>query len=314
MAARLRLGPLHNITWGMPIELGDKRVLRPGRLLWLRAIGWLAFSVFAVAILFGETSDALSKWGAHGSAALTFLARCSGPLVALLAYAALVRVGEARRPTELGLKAAVPQLLGGLVIGATMFAAVMLIMTLSGLYQLRYVGPMPAWQPAGAAMEAGVVEELLVRGLLFRLVWRAFGPIVAFLISAAAFGAGHLGNDHASLFAMICIALEAGVMLGAFYALTGRLWMSIGVHAAWNFAQGYLFGAFVSGESLGPSLIVSHADKGVAEWLTGGPFGPEASLPALAVCCAVGGVALLLAAKSGRFNAADQLKQSNLRW
>lgn len=304
---------MQKITWGIPIELGNKRVLRPGRLLWLRAIGWLVFCVFAIAILFGETSDALSKWVAHESGALALLARCSGPLVALLAYAALVRFGEARRPTELGLKAAAPQLLGGVVIGAIMFAAVMLIMTFSGLYQVRYVGLMPAWHSAGAAIEAGFVEELLVRGLLFRLIWRAFGPILAFLISAAAFGAGHLGNDHASLFAMICIALEAGVMLGAFYALTGRLWMSIGVHAAWNFAQGYLFGAVVSGESLGPSLAVSHANNGVAEWLTGGPFGPEASLAALAVCCAVGGVVLLLAARAGRFNAANQVKESNVR-
>jgi membrane protease YdiL (CAAX protease family) len=38
------------------------------------------------------------------------------------------------------------------------------------------------------------------------------------------------------LFAVFCISLEAGVMLGAFYALTDRLWVSIGVHIGWNFA------------------------------------------------------------------------------
>ena len=27
------------------------------------------------------------------------------------------------------------------------------------------------------------------------------------------------------------------------YALTGRLWVPIGLHLAWNFAQGYIFGA-----------------------------------------------------------------------
>ena len=81
-------------------------------------------------------------------------------------------------------------------------------------------------------------------------------------------------------------------MLGAFYALTGRLWVSIGVHVSWNFTQGYLFGAAVSGGDLGVSLATSIADPGQPLWLTGGAFGPEASLPALLVCSSVGFAAL----------------------
>jgi membrane protease YdiL (CAAX protease family) len=298
---------MHYARWGRPVELGQKRVLKPGRVLWLRALIWLAFCVFAVAFLFGETSDVITKSIPGGSAPLAFVARCSGPIVALLAYVVLVRLGEARHPVELGFKAAAPQLLVGLLLGAAMFASVMLILTGTGLYELRYVGWTPAWKPAAASIEAGIVEELMVRGLILRLMWRSFGPVVAFLVSAAAFGAGHLGNDNATVFAVVCVALEAGIMLGAFYALTRRLWVSIGVHVAWNFAQGYLFGAVVSGEPLGPSLAVSEAKNGFADWLTGGPFGPEASLPALAVCSAVGATTLLLAWKAGRFS--DSLEE-----
>lgn len=292
---------MYTTTWFKPIDLGENGVLKPGRWLWLRALAWLVFSIFAVALLFGMTSDMVSKVVPGDSALLAFVARCSGPLLAFAAYIALVRVGEARRPVELDLKPAVPQLLAGLALGAAMFATVMLILAVGGFYELRFVGWAPAWQSAGAAAEAGIVEELMVRGLMLRLLWRAFGPIAAFLLSAAAFGVGHLGNDNATVFAVICIALEAGVMLGAFYALTGRLWVSIGVHIAWNFAQGYVFGAAVSGESLGPSLVVSQPKSGFAEWLTGGPFGPEASLPALLVCSAVGAVTLLWARRAGRF-------------
>ena len=43
----------------------------------------------------------------------------------------------------------------------------------------------------------------------------------------------------------------AGLMFCSLYALTGRLWVPIGLHLAWNFAQGYLFGANVSGNNLG---------------------------------------------------------------
>jgi integrase len=139
------------------------------------------------------------------------------------------------------------------------------------------------------------------RAVLLRLVWRAFGPWVAFAVSAALFGFGHIGNPNATVFAAIAIALEAGIMLGAFYALTGRLWMSIGVHAAWNFTQGYVFGAAVSGGNFGPAMANSVARPGKPEWLTGGPFGPEASAPALIVCMIVGLVVTWMAWRAGQF-------------
>ncbi|WP_342250648.1 CPBP family intramembrane glutamic endopeptidase [Sphingomonas sp. OTU376] len=154
---------------------------------------------------------------------------------------------------------------------------------------------------AGLALQSAVVEELLVRGVILRLLWRTFGPVVAFAASAALFGLGHAFNPGATVMSVVCIALEAGIMLGALYALTGRLWMSIGVHGAWNFTQGYVFGAAVSGGNFGPSLArsIAHTDANV--WLSGGGFGPEASLPALLVCTAVGLVALWLAKRAGRF-------------
>ena len=79
----------------------------------------------------------------------------------------------------------------------------------------------------------------------------------------------------------------AGVMFCGLYTLTGRLWVPIGVHAAWNLAQGYLFGAAVSGGNLGGPIAVSTARAGAPTWLTGGTFGPEASLPALTLITAV---------------------------
>ena len=62
----------------------------------------------------------------------------------------------------------------------------------------------------------------------------------------------------------------AGLMFCALYAWTGRLWVPIGVHLAWNLAQGYLFGATVSGGNLGGSILLSTARPGAPAWLTGG--------------------------------------------
>jgi membrane protease YdiL (CAAX protease family) len=287
--------------WGVPVVLGNRRVLHPGMLRWLRALGWMVLVGFLSVLSFGAPYSALDHFLPDaGWIEVASNAACA--LIALGVYTGLVWFGEARAPTELALKAALPGLFWGLLIGVLMFSAVMGIMAVFGLYDIVWAGAAPAWKSVGSSIESGVLEELLLRAVILRLIWRAFGPWVAFAASAVLFGAGHLGNPNATPFAAICIAVEAGIMLGAFYALTGRLWVSIGVHAAWNFTQGYLFGAAVSGTDFGPSIAHSTARAGVAEWLTGGQFGPEASLPGLFIGTLVGVVVLWMAWKAGRFS------------
>jgi hypothetical protein len=75
------------------------------------------------------------------------------------------------------------------------------------------------------------------------------------------------------------------VLLAAAYVLTGRLWFPIGLHAAWNFTEGSLFGMSVSGYNTEPGLLAGTLKGSVI--LTGGAFGPEASIFAVAVCLAV---------------------------
>lgn len=282
-------------------DLGERRFLHPGKLRWLRALGWLVALFFLLVLASFPLSEALGKAWPKSSAPAQFAASAIGALSALVVYALAVRIAERRWPSELSLRPLLPEVAVGLMIGAAMFAAVMGIMAAFDLYEIRLLGAAPAWVSAGKAIQSGVVEELLIRAVLLRLVWRAFGPWIAFAASAALFGFGHLGNPNATVFAAVCIALEAGIMLGAFYALTGRLWLSIGVHAAWNFTQGYLFGAAVSGTAFGPAIASSTARPGAAEWLTGGAFGPEASLPGLVVCTTVGIAVMRMAWRAGHF-------------
>lgn len=284
---------------GAHMVLGDRRVLGPGRLRWLRALAWMVALFFLCIAAFGTSMQLIQQIVPKNEVELRFVGQCAGVLIALGLYALLVRLGEARLPTELSLRPALKETLAGLALGAAMFAVVMAALVGLGLYDVTYLGPVAAWTAAGKAIEAGVVEELAVRGVMLRLLWRAFGPAPAFFLSALAFGAGHLFNPESSVLAAVAIMLEAGVMLGAFYALTGRLWMSIGVHAAWNFTQGYVFGAIVSGSELGPAIARSTARSDVPIWLSGGSFGPEASLPALGVCTAIGSAILWQAWKSG---------------
>jgi uncharacterized protein len=286
------------LHWGMPPDLGTQRILRPGKWLPLRSLCWMVVMIFAIVLAFGPAMEALSH-SLPKQPVYQFLAKISGALIVRGTYWVLVRLGERRAPSELALKAAPIGIFIGLATGVTMFAAVMAIMAASGFYDITYHGPASAWRGAGLAIESGVLEEVIVRGVVLRLVWRDSGPLVAFIASSLLFGVGHIANPGATLFTTACVAIEAGIMLGSFYALTGRLWVSIGVHAGWNFTQGYLFGAHVSGSDFGPSIAMSTARSDVPNWLTGGAFGPEASVPAFAICTIVGATVLWTARRNG---------------
>src|ERR1700736_6509794 len=99
----------------------------------------------------------------------------------------------------------------------------------------------------GVAIE----EEILWRGLLYRLCAKVFGTWGALLLSAALFSVKHILDNPNVTFAAFAGVLLAGVFLGAAYAATGRLWLPIGRHFGWNFAEGTLFGTDVSGNSPG---------------------------------------------------------------
>jgi uncharacterized protein len=205
---------------------------------------------------------------------------------ALLAYYWFVRVIERRGVTELSLPFALKELLVGALLGTVLFSTTISILWLLGYYQILAVNTiqeMIPWLLTGII--SGTLEELLVRGILFRIMEESLGTWIALIISALVFGALHLANPNATLWAGIAIAIEAGIMLAAAYVYTRRLWVPIGIHFAWNFVQGGIFGVAVSGiESKG---LLQSILNGPA-LLSGGEFGAEASIFAVIVCLAAG--------------------------
>jgi hypothetical protein len=138
---------------------------------------------------------------------------------------------------------------------------------------------------------------LAFRGALFRIVEEGFGTTSALITSAVVFGLLHALNPGATVISTTAIALEAGVLLGAAYALTRNLWFPIGLHFGWNFTEGGIFGVSVSGGPTGKGILsVALAGRPL---LTGGNFGPEASVIAIAVCLAAGIALLLLTVRRG---------------
>lgn len=218
--------------------------------------------------------------------------------ILLSVYVGLVRSLE-RRPT-LELQPRILHVIAGMFLGLALFSSVFGLLHVIGVAQWRGVSaagfdviPMLA-----VAIIAAVGEELAFRGGLFRILEESFGTGTALALSAALFGLLHALNSGATVVSTVAIALEAGVLLAAAYSLTRNLWLPIGLHFGWNFTEGGIFGASVSGGRTHGIFSVSLSGPTL---LTGGRFGPEASVVAIAVCFAVAIVLLVFAVRNGRW-------------
>jgi membrane protease YdiL (CAAX protease family) len=219
--------------------------------------------------------------------------------LAIAVYVGFARYIERRPVSELSLAGAGRELGAGLLIGAGLYSACILVLLLLGMYRIEGLNPWTFVIPAVAmALSSGIFEELIFRGILFRSVEDVFGSWISLAVSASIFGFLHLMNPAATILGAVYISIEAGLLLAAAYMLTRRLWLSIGFHMAWNYVQSAIFSGIVSGGVSEPGLIRSNI-KG-PDLLTGGSFGLEASLIAFVLCTATGVVLLVMAVRRGR--------------
>jgi membrane protease YdiL (CAAX protease family) len=121
---------------------------------------------------------------------------------------------------------------------------------------------------------AALAEESLFRGYPLQTLSRAGLVWLAVLLTSVPFAIIHLGNPNATAFSSINTGL-AGIWLAAAYLRTRSLWLPLGVHWAWNWAQASILGLPVSGiTNLAAHPVFRASDRGPA-WLTGGSYGPE---------------------------------------
>jgi uncharacterized protein len=134
------------------------------------------------------------------------------------------------------------------------------------------------------AFTVAIPEEILLRGIVFRITEEKWGSTIALIISGVIFGGLHLINPHVTLVSVLCITV-VGVLLGAAYMYYRNLWVPIAIHFAWNFTQNGIFGAITSGNEKTSSLLTTSITG--PEILTGGQFGPEGSVQAFLFCLIV---------------------------
>ena len=173
----------------------------------------------------------------------------------------------------------------GWAVAAVNFLAIIVCLFLCGYYRIVTVEFDVASQVSWLSLFllVGVVEEVVFRGILFRLITDKWNIAVGLTTSSLLFGLAHLGNPGATLWAALAIAIASGWLFGMAYAYHQTIWVPIGMHWAWNYLEGGVFGCAVSGTPLDYLPLITPRISG-ADILTGGAFGPEASI----ICVALG--------------------------
>lgn len=151
-----------------------------------------------------------------------------------------------------------------------------------------------------------VVEEVIFRLFVFQTCEKRWGTVPALVITSLMFGMVHMMNHvqnatfEQKLLGCMFLVFEAGFLLNALFLVNRRVWLPLGVHWAWNFFEGPIFGTIVSGQNFGASLLVAQMSGSMLA--SGGPFGPEGSVPGLIVGVACGALATWYSITKGAWN------------
>jgi membrane protease YdiL (CAAX protease family) len=274
-------------------ELGSAGCLAPGKTLAIRCLAWAA-ALYAITFGFLFASVFAPQWLNLPSSA-DYVPALLVPIIGFGFYALLVRVGEKRRPTEIVFKpSSLIELAVGVVVGFAIMVVILALVYAMGFYRVQ-IGHWSGWFNSLVfdSYISGMLEELAFRAILLRLFARMFNPVAGLVISSALFGVAHL--THGTPFQALEIAFNAGLTMGIPYMITGRLWMSVGMHIGWDFTEESLLGVNTT-----HGFLLSTPDPTHSVLLTGGAYGPDGSLFA-ALVGALFVVGMLYSNKRGWF-------------
>ncbi len=169
----------------------------------------------------------------------------------------------------------------GITIGTGLILLQVIPLLITGNYRFESFNPSPEIIKYFFFMILiGFTEELLTRGVIFRLVEKWAGSLIALLVVTIEGALTHASNPNATLWSSIAVGLEFGILMSLIYMATRNLWVVSAMHFAWNFTMGGLLDVAVSGTEA-QSLFKANIQG--PDWLTGGAFGFEAGAPAIVV-------------------------------
>jgi membrane protease YdiL (CAAX protease family) len=234
-----------------------------------------------------------------------------------------------RRPNSaygLGGKRRLPNFLSGLAWGVALLSLLVFTLRASGLlvFDARLLFGASALRFGALWLSGfllvGLFEETFFRGYLQFTLARGIGGIydwlrarylpaldapgidtnapgfwIAALLLSFGFGFSHRTNPGESPIGLVAAAFIAVVFCLSLWR-TGSLWWAIGFHAAWDWAQSFLYGVADSGMMVQGHLFATRPAGRVL--LSGGLTGPEGSLFILPIVAATAAVIVLTLPRS----------------
>lgn len=271
----LTFGPFRMLRWPFVGERG------------LRG-GWRVLIFIA---LFIAGSELIESWWAHATEtgelqALPLLGRESLQLLLVVAATLLLGRFEWRSLGEYGLPPVLDRRTArGLVLGFVAASALLLVLASLGVMHVSAVALSPAAIVSNAVQWAlvflvvALFEELLLRGYAQATLARSIGFWPAAVLLSILFALMHARNPGETLGGLIAVGCF-GLFFCYTLRATGNLWLAVGFHAAWDWAESFFYGVPDSGTHVAGHLLDT-AFSGPA-WLSGGSAGPEGSVFILA--------------------------------
>ena len=251
-----------------------------------------AFFRFLIAVAWWAAAYLLSEKAAHGfvhGAAYPLLRNAFEIFLLIVGFGSMEMYWDGgRQPLPaLGLPArtgAGREFALGAALGWGMVAAVLFIEALGGVLYIRLWGSARAWESLVLQIlvlaTASLAAEIAFRGYPFQKLIQSTGPVAATILAGVFFGLLRMevpGSTPTALW----VGGVAAVVLSVAYLRTGALWLCWGLHFSWLASIAILFGQPLAGNRHASSVIHTFVDG--PTWLTGGEYGPEASLITLAV-------------------------------
>lgn len=211
-----------------------------------------------------------------------------------IAYIFIFKIYDKRSIQELSGAKFITNSIPGFVIGIALQSLFILLIYLFATFtvvKINHVSTLVA--PLAFGLSAGFVAEIIMIGIVFRLLEQQTGTVIALLIFIILFVILHINVKGATLVSVGATAMQAGFMLPAAYVFSRSLWLPVFLHFGWDFAEPGIFGGINPSTSLTQGLLTSKIEGN--SLLTGGMNGPQDSLSSLLICLLLGIIFLLLA-------------------
>ena len=216
--------------------------------------------------------------------------------IATTGYIFIFKWYDKRRIHELSTVTLPNNAVVGLLTGIGLQALFILVIYLGGTFSVMKVNSVSSLiGPFAFALTAGFVAEIIMIGIVFRLLEQQTGTTIALLIFVVLFAILHVNAKGATVISVGATAMQAGLLLPAAYVYSRSLWLPIFLHFGWDFAEPGIFGGINPSTSLVDGLLTTKIAGN--SLLTGGNSGPQGSLAALLLCLLSGLVYLLLAVR-----------------